>query len=1180
MSVYRNEEIACVESVNYSGNEHGRDKRKDGLDSENKTRVKKVGTFLKQLASIQPDIVDFVANKFGTFGGIIYEYPWYFIAASVFMTLLCCIGFIPGIPGWIDSSEQLYSLPYSLARDHGKLHDQLFSSTRSRSQLVVVTSQTPGENIFTWEFIEIVSQLNKLIRGESLDAVGGRRVGVPIKSEGYTKEREINKDYFGEKGKPDAKNESDPLALHHDKFLTYNDICTVNSFGTCSVQSIVEAGALDMKSILGEGEDPELYMLDGFVFNLKKQAFIPDYIIGKMKTKPCIKTLPTNLISKILSPDRYYSSEKGPEFSEAKIECIVGGEAFLLVYDIFEDGTPDNLNRNLLWEQSLVSILKDNRDWGRARISFSAFRSRDDELKASTSENSDILLVGLTFALLFFYVAMANFSFDLYKMKTYSGLAGLFAALLGLASGMGLMSIFGVSFVPTVLVTPFLIMGAAVNYLFVIVNAYSTGYTIPSTKERCRLALKDSVIGITITMCTGLVSFSIGAVGEPYLSIRNFCLFSAASIIFTYIYVFIFMFPVLCLDAKREAMRRVHIFGLPKLTSNDIKAYKNQSQGMSIPIDNIDSFAVVSYNLSRVLYEYDITLYPQSDMNEFGERIYANPFQKFRKKVFHIPLISKYSEKPFKSTFETSQQFESHLVNSRGFDLVTQEIDSNTVGNPENTVVKNNSCGNMQIVKDSHSTKEDYECTDIDDLLQTLLAEPTGNVGRGTRRMMLHYIGPIMATPLVKFMVIVIWIAFLGVSIYGFTKMESGLDFKDLPPPSSYLKSFDNDFSRYFNKYDVPTDIYFPEKLEWWKLSIQDRIFDFVERLEMLDSTERVIDPLYSIMKNQQLTSKLRSGNKRQFQEALYHELYQNPESNYKQFAFDFVWKEKELITYRIKLLAKGMPTSQQKADWMTSIRNLCEEEEKNKALPIKVVAYNYMMIFYESDLRILSECFSNMLSCGIAIELITLMLIPELMSGLFVIILMACIDIGLFGFMYYWNVKLNMVSMINLLLSMGFAVDYSTLMTYTFSHCYGQTRNHRMIESLGLMGAPVCHGAMSTFLGIVVLSGSSSYIFTVFFKMMIMVVGFGIFHGAVVLPVLLSMVGRMPSHSFDLILEVTNWIRKGSKHAEYISNLSGVPMIKGDENFDISLSKNRIQDIQLGSYLKHSRGNTIDYIK
>lgn len=1197
--------------------EHGR---------RNKASVKKVGVFLRQLANVQPDIVDFVATRFGILGGIIYENPWYFILGSVLLTLVCCIGFIPGIPGWVDSAEQLYSLPYSLARDHGKLHNQLFSNTKSRSQLIVVTSQTPGENVFTWEFLEIVSQVNKLIRGEALDAVGGRRVGVKVGpspggdgsedgalESGRQKGRESLEDSTKENQQDGG--EVDPFSLSHETFLTYNNICAMTSFGTCSVQNVIEAGALEMKAVLGDG-DPELYMLDGFVFNLRKQAFLPDYILGKMKIRPCVRTLPTDLISKILSPDKYSSSVRGPGFSDARIDCIVGAEAFLLVYDIFDDGTPENLARNLLWEQSLVSILKDNRDWGRARISFSAFRSRDDELKASTSENSDILLVGLTFTLLFFYVGVANFSFDLYKMKTYSGLAGLFAALLGLASGMGLMSILGVSFVPTVLVTPFLIMGAAVNYLFVIVNAYSTGYTIPSTKERCRLALQDSVIGITITMCTGLVSFSIGAVGEPYLSIRNFCLFSAASIIFTYIYVFFFMFPVLCLDAKREASRRVHFFGLPKLTQDDVKAARDLSLGRSIPIDNISSFAVVSYNLSRALKEYKIRLYPSEDYDgnreedsrdfldleqdgdvklEFRTRMTdkrmagskMGTFARLKRRILHVPILSRYRHIEGRAVSETTVSSINpleHEMRLSDFDLVSRELDLSVLENlRENRQILQKKTGSdsFQAMQDIGFEKLDkgYGLSSIDDLLQTLLAEPLGNVGRSTRRLMLHYVGPVMATPIVKLTVILVWLGFLGVSIYGFTKMESGLDLRDLSPPSSYLQAFDQDFTKYFSEYDVPTDVYFPERLEWWKRAVQDRIFDFVERLERLESTQRVIDPLYSLMKNPELAVALRSGNKRLFQETLYNELYNNPESNYKQFSFDFVWKERELITYRIKLFAKGMPTSQQKADWMTSIRRLCSDEERRDKIPFKVVAYNYMMLFYESDLSILTECFSNMLSCGIAIELVTLMLIPELMSGVFVIILMACIDIGLFGFMYYWNVKLNMVSMINLLLSMGFAVDYSTLMTHTFSHCYGKTRNHRMIESLGLMGAPVCHGAMSTFLGIVVLSGSSSYIFTVFFKMMIMVVGFGIFHGAVVLPVLLSLVGRMPSHSSNLLYDVVEWIQNGHSCSPNSVSKGNLPMIKAVPEASIELDSHTMSaDIKLGR--SSMTNNTVDFVK
>lgn len=45
-----------------------------------------------------------------------------------------------------------------------------------------------------------------------------------------------------------------------------------------------------------------------------------------------------------------------------------------------------------------------------------------------------------------------------------------------------------------------------------------------------------------------------------------------------------------------------------------------------------------------------------------------------------------------------------------------------------------------------------------------------------------------------------------------------------------------------------------------------------------------------------------------------------------------------------------------------------------------------------------------------------------------------------------------------------------------------------RAIEALVLMGNPLFHGASSTLLGILLLGFSESFVFTVFFRMMVMV--------------------------------------------------------------------------------------------
>ena len=61
-------------------------------------------------------------------------------------------------------------------------------------------------------------------------------------------------------------------------------------------------------------------------------------------------------------------------------------------------------------------------------------------------------------------------------------------------------------------------------------------------------------------------------------------------------------------------------------------------------------------------------------------------------------------------------------------------------------------------------------------------------------------------------------------------------------------------------------------------------------------------------------------------------------------------------------------------------------------------------------------------------------------------------------------------------------------------------------------MGSSVFHGAFSTFLAIIVLSPSNSYIFKSFFKMWFGIIIFGVANGFIFLPVMLSLCGPLPA--------------------------------------------------------------------
>merc|ERR1712087_271884 len=72
----------------------------------------------------------------------------------------------------------------------------------------------------------------------------------------------------------------------------------------------------------------------------------------------------------------------------------------------------------------------------------------------------------------------------------------------------------------------------------------------------------------------------------------------------------------------------------------------------------------------------------------------------------------------------------------------------------------------------------------------------------------------------------------------------------------------------------------------------------------------------------------------------------------------------------------------------------------------------------------------------------------------------------------------------------------------------HAQTRHAKVRDALHRVGASVFNGAFSTFLAVVAMANSQTYIFRVFFKQFFLVTLIGSAHGLLVLPVLLELFG------------------------------------------------------------------------
>ena len=69
-------------------------------------------------------------------------------------------------------------------------------------------------------------------------------------------------------------------------------------------------------------------------------------------------------------------------------------------------------------------------------------------------------------------------------------------------------------------------------------------------------------------------------------------------------------------------------------------------------------------------------------------------------------------------------------------------------------------------------------------------------------------------------------------------------------------------------------------------------------------------------------------------------------------------------------------------------------------------------------------------------------------------------------------------------------------------------SRKEKAVEAVATIGPAVFNGGVTTLLALVLLGASTSHVFVTFFKVFVLTVLFGLFHGLIFFPVILSLLG------------------------------------------------------------------------
>ncbi|XP_033751243.1 patched domain-containing protein 3-like [Pecten maximus] len=381
-----------------------------------------------------------------------------------------------------------------------------------------------------------------------------------------------------------------------------------------------------------------------------------------------------------------------------------------------------------------------------------------------------------------------------------------------------------------------------------------------------------------------------------------------------------------------------------------------------------------------------------------------------------------------------------------------------------------------------------------------------------------------------KFGVLITYIIYLAISIWGACNLEEGLKLKNLVSPDSYYHKFSQWKHHYFDLKMLVTFVV-PQHYDY----SNQHTYDSVQTLMNNVKSDFKIDGRYEINWLKTMHDTGFYDRQTNETEATFVKTVHRFVNTFKAFQNDVMFDEKieKIIAAKFHLFTRNIKTSQDQGGLMVRMREFASESDLN------VFAFSPWFIYFEQFVAVLPNTLQTVGVAIIAVFIITCLFMPNPKIILFVTMSMASIILGLVGFMHHWGLSLSSITMIHVIMSVGFSVDFSAHICHSFMTADGTDRNARVNTALIRAGGPIFNGAFTSILGVVMLVFSKSYVFVSFFKVMTLVILFGAFHAVLVLPVVLSLFGPGRPISVD----------EDVYAVEHPTNGHGIKMKNGEVN-------------------------------
>ncbi|XP_069116341.1 patched domain-containing protein 3-like [Argopecten irradians] len=349
-----------------------------------------------------------------------------------------------------------------------------------------------------------------------------------------------------------------------------------------------------------------------------------------------------------------------------------------------------------------------------------------------------------------------------------------------------------------------------------------------------------------------------------------------------------------------------------------------------------------------------------------------------------------------------------------------------------------------------------------------------------------------------KVVILLLFIIYLSATIYGLMHFERGLRLSYLVKEDSIPHTYYELFENYFTA-EYAVGFIITTAMNYSDVSTQNRINEMLSNARA--DRDVNTDITYSWLTDYKKSLFYNDASETRFIAGLKAFLILRIDH-----ANDVVFSSDgtSIVGARFYILTKDIPESKDQGDIMVRMRDVAENS------PLPVVCFSWPFVFFDEYAYSFQITFTTIGMAIAAMFVVTLIFMPHPLLLACVTATMVLISAGILGFMYYWELTLNAITMINIIMSIGFSVDFSAHICHAYITVDGHTREERVHRAINRSGGPIINAAMSSIIGIVSLAFTTSYVFNSFVKLMFLVMVFGLAHALLFLPLLLSLIGPL----------------------------------------------------------------------